>query len=100
MKYIFHRKIIDQIEKGLEVEKAENKYVTGAAVKVKVLEERDQIAAINAYEELNHTEVVTRDIYQVWNEDLGYNIMYSSQFIINYDLKIRSEREAKVCKKN
>ena len=47
------------------MEKANNKYITGAAVKVRVLEDRDQIAAINSYEELNHTEVVTRDIYQV-----------------------------------
>ena len=39
--------------------------MTGAAVKVEVLDDRDQIAAINAYQELNHTEVVTRDIYQV-----------------------------------
>ena len=47
------------------MERADNKYITGAAIKVRVLEDRDQIAAINSYEELNHTEVVTRDIYQV-----------------------------------
>ncbi|XP_063683500.1 atrial natriuretic peptide receptor 2-like isoform X1 [Bolinopsis microptera] len=73
------RKVIDQIEKGLEVEKAENKYITGAAVKVKVLEERDQIAAINAYEELNHTEVVTRDIYQVVDSN-GHTVVISGLY--------------------
>ncbi|KAL5268537.1 hypothetical protein ACHWQZ_G002422 [Mnemiopsis leidyi] len=73
------RKVIEQIEKGLEVEKAENKYVTGAAVKVRVLEDRDQIAAINSYEELNHTEVVTRDIYQVVDSN-GHPVVISGLY--------------------
>ena len=43
----------------------ENRVVTGASIKIRLQDDLDQIAAINAYEGFNNTEIESRNVYQV-----------------------------------
>ena len=59
------RKVIERIEEGLEVENVVDTEITAVCVRVKILEDRNQVAVVNSFEAFNSREIEPRNIYQV-----------------------------------